>query len=132
MLREAPSATSSFLLSVPFLLPPRPRLIRIERAADQATVPSPSSQILERFKPLSAPSMMIDYCFIVRPDFDTPDYSGPVDAILDRRAGRSANHTGLDRSPIALSIETKRSREEWDEATLQLGTGVALGAVEEP
>ncbi|EFQ36700.1 hypothetical protein CGRA01v4_15069 [Colletotrichum graminicola] len=85
----------------------------------------PSSQILKSFKPLSAPSKMIDYCFIVRPDCDTQDYSGLVDAVRDRRHGRSINHTDLgelDRSPIALSIETKRSREEWDKATLQLGT----------
>ncbi|KAK2052499.1 hypothetical protein LY76DRAFT_526556 [Colletotrichum caudatum] len=85
----------------------------------------PSSQILKSFKPLLAPSKMIDYCFIIRPDCDAQDYSRLVDAVRDRRNGRSINHTDLgelDRSPIALSIETKRSRDEWDKATLQLGT----------
>ncbi|GJC86385.1 hypothetical protein ColLi_09223 [Colletotrichum liriopes] len=56
---------------------------------------SPSSQIPKKFKPLSAPFKMVDYCFIVRLDCDTPDYSRPVNS---------------------------RSREEWDKAILQLET----------
>ncbi|OBR02197.1 hypothetical protein CH63R_14498 [Colletotrichum higginsianum IMI 349063] len=86
---------------------------------------SPSSHILKNFKPLSAPSKMIDYCFIIRPDYNVPDLSSLVDDVRHARPGRSINHTDLgelDRNPIALSIETKRLREDWGKATLQMGT----------
>ncbi|KAJ0167504.1 hypothetical protein CTA2_2192 [Colletotrichum tanaceti] len=85
----------------------------------------PSSQILKSFKPLSAPSKMIDYCFIIRPDYNVPDLSSLVNDVRHAQPSRSINHTDLgelDRNPIALSIETKRLREDWAKATLQMGT----------
>ncbi|KAH7175810.1 hypothetical protein EDB81DRAFT_874633 [Dactylonectria macrodidyma] len=68
---------------------------------------------------------MADFCIFVR----TPKYSPENEHIIELckwpRPNQSINHTdsgSLFKDLIAISIETKRHGENWNEAMLQMGT----------
>ncbi|KAH8656461.1 hypothetical protein BGZ61DRAFT_372283 [Ilyonectria robusta] len=84
-----------------------------------------SAQILREFKPRNAPSKNVDFCVIIRPEEDSPAYEAIEDLCRLGRPGLAINHTewgNFDKDPIAISIETKRHAENWDNAILQMGT----------
>ncbi|KAL6409811.1 hypothetical protein AUP68_06209 [Ilyonectria robusta] len=81
--------------------------------------------ILREFKPRNAPSKNVDFCVIIRPEEDRPAYEAIEDLCRLGRPGLAINHTewgNFDKDPIAISIETKRHAENWDNAILQMGT----------
>jgi hypothetical protein len=64
---------------------------------------------------------MVDYCIHVCPDLDS---QARIDQLYASRPGATINHTdwgNLCRHPIALSIETKRVGEGFDNAMAQVG-----------
>ncbi|KAH8729185.1 hypothetical protein BGZ61DRAFT_515340 [Ilyonectria robusta] len=84
-----------------------------------------SAQILREFKPRNAPSKNVDFCVIIRLEEDRPAYEAIEDLCRLGRPGLAINHTewgNFDKDPIAISIETKRHAENWDNAILQMGT----------
>ncbi|GJC88133.1 hypothetical protein ColLi_10971 [Colletotrichum liriopes] len=85
----------------------------------------PSAQISSAFKPEDAPSKMVDFCIFVQTPRQSPEYERIIQLCKSARPSQSINHTdsgSLFKDPIAISIETKRHGENWDEAMLQMGT----------
>jgi len=67
---------------------------------------------------------MVDFCLTINPDQISPGDPDAVAIETHLRLGRRINHTGhetLQRTPIAVSIETKRALIEGDTAQLQMG-----------
>ncbi|ORY66499.1 uncharacterized protein BCR38DRAFT_484117 [Pseudomassariella vexata] len=84
----------------------------------------PSAQISSAFKPEDAPSKMVDFCIFVQTPRDSPEHERIIQLCKSSRPSQSINHTesgSLFKDPIAISIETKRHGENWDEAMLQMG-----------
>lgn len=83
-----------------------------------------SAQVISHYKPKNAPSKMVDFCIMARPDADSPEQHA-IQALCRKRPGLTINHTDwgdLCKNPIAISVETKRQGEHWDKAVLQMGT----------
>ncbi|KAI3574027.1 hypothetical protein IWW34DRAFT_752991 [Fusarium oxysporum f. sp. albedinis] len=84
----------------------------------------PSATIVPGFKPQNAPSQMVDFCIVVRPQEDTPAQA-IIDDLCNYRPDKTINHTdwgNLSKDPIAISIETKKHGENWTKAVHQMGT----------
>ncbi|KPM42298.1 hypothetical protein AK830_g4250 [Neonectria ditissima] len=85
---------------------------------------STSAQIVQAFKPKNAPSRNVDFCIMIRPQEASPEHEA-IETLCRCRHGQTINHTdwgNLCKDPIAISIETKRQGENWDNAFLQMGT----------
>ncbi len=72
------------------------------------------------------PSKKVDFCIYIEPscDKDHPHASQTIASLQDALPYGMFNHTNLNTlrdRPIALSIETKRTGEGWDNARLQMG-----------
>ena len=72
------------------------------------------------------PSKKVDFCIYIEPDCekDHPHASQTIASLQDALPYGMFNHTNLNTlrdRPIALSIETKRTGEGWDNARLQMG-----------
>ncbi|KAF4990237.1 hypothetical protein FDECE_14457 [Fusarium decemcellulare] len=83
-----------------------------------------TAQLINKFKTKHAPAKMVDYCIIIRPEDDGPEYDA-IEALCGERPDQTINHTdwgSFSKNPIAISIETKRHLENWDKAMLQIGT----------
>lgn len=68
----------------------------------------------------------VDFCLYIEPscDEDHPDVPKEIAKICDSLPHRVFNHTSLPtliNRPIALSIETKKPGEGWENAQLQMG-----------
>ena len=66
---------------------------------------------------------MVDFCIFVDPQ--DPKTIEQIDELRARLPDESINQTDyapLCRLPMAVSIETKRSANHWETATLQMGT----------
>lgn len=92
-------------------------------------MPCTTAKISPEYRPSRAPPKMVDFCLFVDP-------SRAADAVVAAAATKalnqlcrqlpeqSINHTSyapLASLPITVSIETKRSANSWDIATLQIG-----------
>ncbi|KAI3565920.1 hypothetical protein IWW34DRAFT_859706 [Fusarium oxysporum f. sp. albedinis] len=85
---------------------------------------SQAAQIIRDYKPREAPSKMVDFCVIYKPERGSP-VERAIEEICQTRPAQSINHTDLGdlcKRPIVLSIETKRPNIDRDNATLQMGT----------
>ncbi|KAG7404129.1 hypothetical protein Forpe1208_v015620 [Fusarium oxysporum f. sp. rapae] len=83
----------------------------------------PSATIVPEFKPKNAPSQMVDFCIIARPQEETPE-ADAIEEICAFRPDKTINHTdwgNLAKDPIAISIETKKHGENWTKAIHQMG-----------
>ncbi|KAK2469473.1 hypothetical protein H9L39_18932 [Fusarium oxysporum f. sp. albedinis] len=81
-------------------------------------------KIIRDYKPREAPSKMVDFCVIYKPERGSP-VERAIEEICQTRPAQSINHTDLGdlcKRPIVLSIETKRPNIDRDNATLQMGT----------
>ena len=90
-------------------------------AAD-SLISSVNAEIDKAYKPINAPSTMVDFCVVIKPD--EPAASMIHDRCLNR-PGQSINHTNLGiltECPIAISVETTSMGQTLDHALLQLGT----------
>ncbi len=73
---------------------------------------------------------MVDFLLHIEPKHDASPSDAArsqerIDALRRSYINLSINHTDLHAvraQPIAVSIETKRTRNDWDKATLQMGT----------
>ncbi|KAK3347297.1 hypothetical protein B0T25DRAFT_554111 [Lasiosphaeria hispida] len=84
----------------------------------------PTAKIAAAYSPRNAPSRMVDFCLTINPDHIDPSGADIVAIESRLRIGDHVNHTqheALRRTPIAVSIETKRSMIDGDTAQLQMG-----------
>ncbi|KAK7430751.1 hypothetical protein QQZ08_002795 [Neonectria magnoliae] len=88
-------------------------------------MPCSTAAIIPRYLPASSPSKKIDFCVYIDPRLDpSPTAQSGIHTTRIRLPEQVFNHTDyypLRQRPIALPIETKKTGEGWDGATLQLG-----------
>lgn len=94
---------------------------------------SPTASVIPDYLPFASPSKKVDFCIYIEPTADSSFESSPssfrsaqsaITAARNQLPCGVINHTTyypLRERPIALSIETKKTGEGWEGATLQLG-----------
>ncbi|KAH6960056.1 hypothetical protein BKA56DRAFT_680310 [Ilyonectria sp. MPI-CAGE-AT-0026] len=89
---------------------------------------SSTANILPEYVATATPLRKIDFCMYIDPAFDPSSAASTLQSVITNLRGTLPgavlNHTDyrpLRGRPIALSIETKKTGEGWDGATLQLG-----------
>ncbi|KPM42275.1 hypothetical protein AK830_g4267 [Neonectria ditissima] len=89
---------------------------------------SSTASIIPEYVATTTPLRKIDFCIYIDPAFDQSSAGSTLQSVLTsirgNLPGAVLNHTDyrpLRERPIALSIETKKTGEGWDGATLQLG-----------
>ncbi|KAM3517309.1 hypothetical protein NHJ13051_009101 [Beauveria bassiana] len=87
---------------------------------------STTASIIPEYHVTPLPPKKVDFCIYVEPncDKDHPHASQTIVSLQDALPSGMFNHTNLNTlrdRPIALSIETKRTGEGWDNARLQMG-----------
>ncbi|KAK7421715.1 hypothetical protein QQZ08_009803 [Neonectria magnoliae] len=89
-------------------------------------MPCTTATILSCYLPSLLPPKKVDYCIYVDPSNDSSPLAtaSRIANLRQTLPGKAINHTNfypLRHRPIALSIETKKTGEGWDGATLQMG-----------
>ncbi|EEU33967.1 uncharacterized protein NECHADRAFT_88038 [Fusarium vanettenii 77-13-4] len=89
---------------------------------------SHSATITKEYLPTAAGSKLVDFCVYVNPEAGAKsgeNYTDRVNKLRRSLPMLCMNHTsylGLKAEPISISLETKRSGDDEDNATLQIGT----------
>ncbi|KAH6972073.1 hypothetical protein BKA56DRAFT_677051 [Ilyonectria sp. MPI-CAGE-AT-0026] len=87
-----------------------------------------SATITKEYLPTAAGSKLVDFCIYINPGADIEsgeDYADQANKLRRSLPMLCMNHTsylGLKAEPISISVETKRSGDDEDDATLQIGT----------
>ncbi|KAJ4194585.1 hypothetical protein NW759_016518 [Fusarium solani] len=87
-----------------------------------------SATITKEYLPTAAGSKLVDFCIYINPGADIEsgeDYADQANELRRSLPMLCMNHTsylGLKAEPISISLETKRSGDDEDNATLQIGT----------
>ncbi|KAF5004983.1 hypothetical protein FDECE_8548 [Fusarium decemcellulare] len=82
--------------------------------------PCMSAGILPQYRIQNLPGKKVDYTLVIDPKLD-PESEAAVDALWTAR--KTVNHTDftpLQKLPVAVSIETKRTNQNLDKANLQM------------
>jgi hypothetical protein len=93
-----------------------------------ANTTSHSATITKEYLPTAAGSKLVDFCIYINPGADIEsgeDYADQANELRRSLPMLCMNHTsylGLKAEPISISLETKRSGDDEDNATLQIGT----------
>lgn len=93
-----------------------------------ANTTSHSAAITKEYLPTAAGSKLVDFCIYINPGVDIEsgeDYADQANELRRSLPMLCMNHTsylGLKAEPISISVETKRSGDDEDDATLQIGT----------
>lgn len=91
---------------------------------------SQSALLIKEYLPTTATSKLVDFCVYLNPEAEADateahDYAEAIRQLQLNLPMRSINHTSylpVASRPISLSLETKRTGKDSDEATLQIGT----------
>lgn len=85
---------------------------------------STTASIIKQYLPTPAPDKRIDFCLYIDPRQDPdPRYAIEAESLRQELPQKSINHTSysaLHSYPIAISLETKRSGNDFDGAVLQI------------
>ncbi|EQL03363.1 Methyltransferase type 11 [Ophiocordyceps sinensis CO18] len=92
--------------------------------------PCQSALLIKEYLPTTATSKLVDFCVYLNPEAEADateahDYAEAIRQLQLNLPMRSINHTSylpVASRPISLSLETKRTGKDSDEATLQIGT----------
>lgn len=85
------------------------------------TIDSHSATITSDYLPHNTRTKLIDFCFFINPE---EQYNERIRAMRRELPMESINHTsylGLAGQPITVSLETKRTGRDMDNAALQIG-----------